>query len=166
MVEIGTHALFERSAVLVHQRAASLFHQSVLRLDLGECRERDPSRINWCVGHAPKAEARFCFRLQSRVFGLKRSFLVSQRCQQIRTLRLTPELAIQHLRRPHRQAARRAMVTMAVPTRMPSRFISVEKAEGSGLPSGVTLPVSRLSPFRLSTQMASNSSSNRWRMTT
>ena len=43
---------------------------------------------------------------------------------------------------------------MAVPTWMPSRFVSVEKTLGSGLPSGVSLPVLYLSPFRQSIQIA------------
>ncbi len=48
----------------------------------------------------------------------------------------------------------------------PSRFHSVENTDGSGLPSGVSLPVSRLSPFMQSSQIASNSSRNRCRATT
>ena len=49
------------------------------------------------------------------------------------------------------------MTQMAVPTRMPSRLYSVEKTDGSGLPSGVSLPVSRLSPFMQSNHSLSNS---------
>jgi hypothetical protein len=60
----------------------------------------------------------------------------------------------------------RTITQMAVPTRMPSRFCSVEKTEGSGLPSGVSLPVSRLSPFMQSNQRRSNSARNLCRMTT
>ena len=54
----------------------------------------------------------------------------------------------------------------AVPNVIPSRFLSVEKTEGSGLPSGVSLPVSRLSPFRLSMVIVSNVRRNRSRKTT
>ena len=42
---------------------------------------------------------------------------------------------------------------IAVPLRMPARFMGVEKMLGSGWPSGVRLPVSRLSPFRQSIQI-------------
>ena len=58
------------------------------------------------------------------------------------------------------------MTQTAVPTRMPSRLWSVEKTDGSGLPSGVSLPVSRLSPFMQSSHSLSNSASSRWRITT
>jgi hypothetical protein len=44
---------------------------------------------------------------------------------------------------------------MAVPTWMPSRLNSVEKMLGSGLPSGVSLPVLYLSPLSQSTVMES-----------
>ena len=57
--------------------------------------------------------------------------------------------------------ALRTMTQMAVPTRMPSRLYSVEKTDGSGLPSGVSLPVSRLSPFMQSNHSLSNSARNR-----
>ena len=53
-----------------------------------------------------------------------------------------------------------------VPTRMPSLLYCVEKTEGSDLPSGVSLPVSRLSPLSESNHIASNSDKNFCRITT
>ena len=53
---------------------------------------------------------------------------------------------------------------MAVPTWMPTGSPSVEKMLGSGEPSGATLPVLYLSPFRQSIRTASKASSYRSRM--
>ena len=47
---------------------------------------------------------------------------------------------------------------MAVPTWMPTGSPLVEKTLGSGAPSGVTLPVLYLSPFRQSIRIVSNAS--------
>ena len=48
----------------------------------------------------------------------------------------------------------RTSVVIAVPSWMPSRFCGVEKALGSGKPSGVVFPVRYLSPLRLSIKMS------------
>src|SRR4030042_6492205 len=53
-----------------------------------------------------------------------------------------------------------------VPTRIPALLYSVENTLGSGLPSGVRFPVSRLSPFKLSSHSRSNSPRKRSRITT
>jgi hypothetical protein len=104
-----------------------------------------PSRIASPMGAFREGQSKRCHRLEKAVFRL-----ISQRasCSSRGSL-----LAPHTLCRSTSAAGvfeLRTSIVMAVPTWMPSRFWAVEKAPGSGWPSGVLLPALYLSPFRLS----------------
>ena len=127
---------------------------------LGQLPQTRPCRIVCTNYLRPKIEAIGCRWRCEPVVQVERR--VVEAGKQFVAFAHSPEIAGSELRPScSGSAPRRTSSPTAVPSLMPSRLNSVEKTDGSGSPVGVGLPVSRLSPLRLSIQIGSKPSSSR-----